>query len=472
MMSRNLVLLCLDTVRRDYFERYATRLSDRADVTFAQCRAASSWSVPSHASMLTGQLPHQHGVHTHNRDFSTIDGSEVVTSDLSDYCTACVSANVFASREYGFDNFFDEFYQISPNRRFPGGMNLLQFTWESNSSGFEQYLEFFRSAFRHEHTFNSLLNGVVAKLNDEMQGVPIPKLWDDGATAVSRQVKHVVREENEPVFLFANYMDAHGPFQHVLGFDGDSHSVPYRWSTNQLETDAINFGTESVEDNLTDVRYQRELYGAAIEYLDREVSALVHWLHESTERETTVVVTADHGENLGFDADNNLLDHTSSLTEGVLHVPFLLMNSPDGYDDVESEYFSHLELPTLIRALSRNETPDVFANRIPAELVGKSAQVDPPSETQEYWKRMIRCVYDRSEKLVWDSLDNASVYELDSTRPCWQREKQEAADLSDWAQDFFDKEISTYKSQMERDNNSEAAMTGASKSRLKELGYL
>ncbi|WP_435159099.1 alkaline phosphatase family protein [Haladaptatus sp. DFWS20] len=61
---RNVLLVCLDTVRADVFGEHANCLHRMADVSFTQCRAASSWTIPSHASMFTGQLPSVHGVHT------------------------------------------------------------------------------------------------------------------------------------------------------------------------------------------------------------------------------------------------------------------------------------------------------------------------------------------------------------------------------------------------------------------------
>ena len=64
--QRNVVVLCLDTLRKDTLDRLARRLSALADVSFENCRAASGWSVPSHASMLTGQLPSEHDVHALN----------------------------------------------------------------------------------------------------------------------------------------------------------------------------------------------------------------------------------------------------------------------------------------------------------------------------------------------------------------------------------------------------------------------
>jgi len=93
---RNIVLLCLDTVRKDFFDEYAPRLVDRADIVYDGCRAASSWSAPSHASMFTGQLPSEHGVHAYQRDFSVIDREDTFLGELPDYQALGASANVWA----------------------------------------------------------------------------------------------------------------------------------------------------------------------------------------------------------------------------------------------------------------------------------------------------------------------------------------------------------------------------------------
>lgn len=80
--SRNVVLIVLDTVRKDFFDDYAPRLQEKADNSFDRCYAPSSWTIPSHASMLTGDLPHQHGVHTYNKGFGGIDFDSTFLSDL------------------------------------------------------------------------------------------------------------------------------------------------------------------------------------------------------------------------------------------------------------------------------------------------------------------------------------------------------------------------------------------------------
>ncbi|MFC7114632.1 glycosyltransferase [Natronoarchaeum sp. GCM10025703] len=138
-MTRNVALIILDTVRKDYFDKHAPRLTALSDVSFSECRAASSWSTPSHASIMTGELPSQHGVHTHNKSFTTIDPNTAFTAELSHH-TACISANAFASTEFGFDQFFDDFISVSTDKYFPDGKNIKWWIHNREEEGLPDFL--------------------------------------------------------------------------------------------------------------------------------------------------------------------------------------------------------------------------------------------------------------------------------------------------------------------------------------------
>ncbi|MFA1610795.1 sulfatase-like hydrolase/transferase [Halobellus rubicundus] len=471
-MARNVVLICLDTVRKDFFDEFAPKINKRAEVIFSQCRAASGWSLPSHASMITGQLPHQHGIHTHNRDFSTLSPSETLFTQLPDHYSIGVSSNLYAGSAYGFDRFFDEFHDIAPHRRFPDGLDMMEFSRESDASGISEYLRFLKTVVQQEHRLKSVANGVTAKINSALRGIPIPKIWDEGATIISRKIKKRVQASSEPFFLFANYMDAHGPLQHILGFDKELHSAPYTWNSYDSGTDRIQLSETSSEHLPDSVKYHRELYSAAIDYLDRKLSMLIEWLINNTDNTTTVIITADHGDNLAYKADNHLFGHTSSLTEGILHVPFAIINPPSGYSTTETQYFSHLQLPKLIHSLVKDDTPDVFTDRIPAEVIGKSGTVDRPDEDTEYWDRMIRCVYEGQKKIVWDTLGNVDTYILNQNQPCWQDESDENSQIPAWASELFEVPISIYKSRSKQTDCSQDQVSDVTRDRLERLGYM
>jgi len=465
---RNVALLCLDTVRKDYFDEYAWRLQERADLDFSQCRAASSWSVPSHASMFTGELAHEHGVHTHNRDFGTLSREDTFLGDLPDYRALGTSANVWAGSSFGFDDLFDDFSDISPDRRFPDGIDVAMFGQRCDETGIGRQAAFARAACSHDHPLASLANGVLVQLDDWFDRLPVANPFDDGASIIAREARSQVSASTEPFALFANFMDAHGPLSHVRGYDRSLHDAPLTW-TSEMKTlsDAID------RDDQTEINRYTGLYAAAIDYLDRQVCDLVDWIYEATDHETTIVVTSDHGDELGTDADEGRWGHVdSSLSEGLLHVPLLVLNAPDGWQAVnESRYVSHLSLRELLVGLASDGVPDVTADRITAERIGHSGSLATVSEKRGTESdRLLRAVYEDERKFVWDSQGGRDVYRLDPDRPCWQTKTDETFDPGEFVEFFNDDPTEVKRRAVDADP--ETMIDEATMDRLNELGYV
>lgn len=466
-MARNVVLLCLDSVRKDYFDRFAGRLTDRADLTYGGMRAASSWSSPSHASMFTGELPSVHGVHADNNDFLGLDRDDALTGDLPEHRAVGVSANVFASSKFGFDRLFDEFHEVSTGRRLVGGLDANEFFLESDHGGPRVAFEYLIACARSDRPLRSLANGVLAGVNVASRDAPVPKLLDDGAATMSRTIRRCVAEGPEPVFLFANYTDVHIPLRPIRGFDRELHSVANDWSTDESDVWEVVEDVDGHEEYLDNFR---ALYGAAVDYLDRRIVSLIDRLERETDHETTVVVTADHGENLGYESDERLVGHKSSLSEALLHVPFVVVNPPDGYPETVPGYASHLDLRALLRAMARDEVVDVERDRVPAEIVGMSPGPDPP-DRYDYWDRAMRCVYEGDRKVVWDSLGEVTGYHLDPDRPCWQEPIDGDVEVPPWADELFPVAIDEYKRNQASVDATED-VDEVTRRRLEDLGYM
>lgn len=467
---RNIVLLCLDTVRKDLFDKYASRIIDRAGVTFDGCRAASSWSVPSHASMFTGHLPHEHGIHAHNRDFSGLDRSDTFLSRLPSYDALGVSANVWAGSSFGFDRLFDAFSDVSRDRRFPSGLDVARFGQECDADGLARYLTFLRASLTHDRPFASLANGAMVQLADSLSGLPVPNPIDDGAQVLAREAQSLVRNHGEPFVLFINFMDAHGPLHHVRGYDRALHEAPLSW-----RSDAIDWREAIETDDTEELARYKGLYAAAVDYLDRKVIELVEWLTANTARETTVVVTSDHGDNLGTDVDDNRWGHVeSSLTEGLLHVPLAVLNGPEDVDrpsDTTEGYVSHLRLGDLCVGLANSEWPEVTTDRIVAERFGHSGRLSTVEQHRgTEADRLVRAVYDNERKYVWGSTGNPVVYRLDPTQACWQGRLSESFDPARFADEFAEPATTTKRAAETGDET--ATVDDTVRSRLDDLGYV
>jgi hypothetical protein len=436
--------------------------------------------------MVTGRLPSAHGVHAAAPRLDALDRDETLAGDLPSHRFLGVSANVYAGSAYGFDALFDEFVDVRRDHRYPAGLDVSTYVEEATAPGLGRYRDVLWASLTHDRPGASLLNAAAGQVHTltSRDGplASLPSPFDDGAVPARRAALDRVRDGDEPFVLFANLMEGHEPHRDTLGYDRSLYDVPRGWSSRHLETWDAEDRTPAVERDLD--RF-RDLYGASVEYLDRAVAGFVDDLRAATDRETTVVVTADHGENLGYPADDGHLGHVSSLTEGVLHVPLVLVNPPAGYDARITEPVSHLDLRRLLAGLAAGETPDVRRDRVPAEVVGLTPGNEPLRETDpDYWGRHRRCLYVDGTKREWDDAGGARVVTLDPDRPCWQRatdatdtiDATGAADAADAAgvsdgEAAFPVPLAAYEPADGDEGGADATPDPAVERRLRDLGY-
>lgn len=420
--------------------------------------------------MLTGRLASEHGVHTNNLDYSTIPHDQTFLSDLQGYRTIGVSANPWASSAFGFDDHFDQFVDISRSSVFAGGMDARNF--DESKQGAARYIDFVRQCLDQKHPIRSLGNGLLYKLESSSRTWPIPKPFDDGARLVTKHSLRAISKTKEPFFLFTNFMDAHTPHHRTLQFGREAQSVPSDWSSFALDDQEINVRGNAPD--RTDLRYFKRLYAASIMYLDRVVAEFIDDVRDRCERETVFVITADHGENLCTESDDGLLGHTGSLSEGLLHVPLLVVGS-SRVNCNNDGLMSHVILPDLLLALSHEEPMTIDQKTIAAELIGiglDTWDIEHGSPEYEYWNRKIRCAYRDDTKVVWDSLGDVHKYRFNRQRPNWQSEldggPKEA--VPDWATDLF--KIPLEDAGEVGSQTTEGKLSSSVSSRLSDLGYI
>lgn len=456
-MGRDLVVICLDSVRKDVFDEVATRTQELADISFDSCRAGSSWSAPSHASMISGELPHEHHVTTHSRSFDSLPPERTVFDSLNEYRKVGISGNIYAGPSYGFDHYFDEFFTLDRGTRFPEALEPKSDTHGLSIRGIGSYLY---DCLWNRHTLKSVLNGVTGAISSRSMG--LAGLVDEGARPGLRLARRKLQNSSEPVFAFLNLMEGHIPYRPAQYLDANLYQgVPDGWSSAEK-------GVWELIRNEYDERYwnwRNQLYRATVDYLDRSISEFARAIDE----ETVIIVTADHGDNLGTETDEGLANHKSSLSEGVLHVPLYILNAPET-DTQTGQYVSHLELPAIIKGCASGHIPDVARDQIFAELGGLSAGPDP-CEDSEYYDRALRCAYSDDSKIVWDSVGDCFRYELDPRRTNWQKCTGTQDHPPSWALERFNNGISTFK-QKAIDAEEQIAIDSSTANRLEELGYL
>lgn len=411
-MTRNIVFIVLDTVRKDYFDNHASRIQDLSTKSFSRCKSASSWSVPSHASMLTGELAHQHGCSAIQPTFGTIDPSDTFLADLDNFNKMGISSNIFVSSRFGFSSFFDSFYDINPNLHFQNGIDIHQFLRETENQGIQRYLEYFVRSFQENNTIKSLANGIIDKSKPLTRKLPYTKRGDKGTKRTLHKARSIARGADEPYFLFINLMEAHTPFQPRSAYDHSIFNVPHSWSSNEYNYWDLIANPDTHREYF---ERRKELYSASIDYLDRIVSEFVSDIQQG---ETTFIITSDHGENIG---ENGELGHRTTLSERTLHVPLEII-SPNADSEVIQEQVSQLQMPEIVHKIANNSNVDFSkfdfqSVPVSSEILGMCPGPElPRSVDQRFWKRGIRCVYVDGYKYIWDSISDC--YKINMEKGC------------------------------------------------------
>lgn len=295
----DLLLISIDTLRADHLGAYGypratsphiDALATRG-VVFDNTMSTSSWTLPVHASLLTGLYPSQHQI----RDDGVRLPSRIPTlaGALRDagYHTFAVVSQVYVSRAFGFERGF-------------------------------------------AHFDDELIQG--GKTN------PIAEL------VVDRFFEALDSADERPFFAFVHFFDPHWPYtppgEFAHRFVDPDYPGPIDGSMSSL--------APWFDSNLTLDPVDREqmiaLYDAEIAYLDDQLGRLFEGLRERGRLEDTVVVlTADHGEEF---REHQQLGHGRTLYEEQLRVPLIIAGAgafPPG--EHRSDLASTIDVaPTLL----------------------------------------------------------------------------------------------------------------------------
>ncbi len=278
----NIVVVVQDTQRRDRLTPYGyardvspnlARVAERGTV-FDNAYSTSSWTWPSTASLLTGMLPAQHGVH----------------SDRSCYLDRRLRVLPEALREAGYRTAgFSGSRIVLPGKGF--------------DQGFQRF-DSFRGTFRKSADL-----------------VPLALDW--------------MREHaDERFFCYLHLVDTHGP--HLFGEEARARfapGAPEDWEPALFQeyTQLLRTGSGRRADGTLDpslvvpaahAEHLSALYDASVFEGDRWLGEIVSTLEElGLDDRTVVVFTSDHGEEL---FDHGKLEHGHTLHGELVRVPLVI----------------------------------------------------------------------------------------------------------------------------------------------------
>ncbi len=365
MERPNVVFLVLDTLRRDKTSVY----SDEVDFTdnleafsqeatvFRDAVACSSWTLPSHAAMFTGEHPWNLG--TTQRNLSVEYGGDTLVERLEEkgYRSTCITVNGWLSGQFGVTRGFDTVDNLST-----GGFSEVL---TSARRKMDEWL-----AREGLESIKRLLVRTGNRLfHYWMAGSETEKVLENG--------KEFIESGEEPFLLFMNLMDAHEPYFPPLEYR-EKHGAPDPREVCQDPTDHHTGRKEADFDSI------HRIYDASVDYMDDCIGDFFSYLKENgLWEETIVIVTSDHGQMLGED---NEYGHQFSLAEPLVSVPLMVK----GMDRQEIEHQVDLqELYDLIPALVDGETPETGTEYVLGgyDFPGMMRPRIPQDRWEEFYRR-------------------------------------------------------------------------------------
>ncbi len=306
----SVLLVTIDTLRADRvgcygYGRDTTPVLDALaaeGVLFENALTSANTTAPSHATMLSGLHPVEHGT-TNNG--MPLDPQVTVLPDVlvrEGYETAAfVSGFTLVDEACGLAGRFDRY-----------GDNLLAFPWLPEAA---LELRLGKSLSRV-----ALRRGVEIWRGDR----PAEETVGEALAWLDRRAE---RDTAAPFFLWVHCYDPHVPYEPPPpydtrfdpDYDGDASGDWYHVGTEERRAIAASEA---------DRRHLEALYDGEIAYTDAWLGRLLEGLERhGLAGETLVIVTSDHGEGLG--EHGYFYDHGTYLYDTEMRVP-LVLRFPDG----------------------------------------------------------------------------------------------------------------------------------------------
>lgn len=298
---RIVLLLSLDTLRADHlgvygYERFTSPVIDtlaREGVVFEDASSTASWTLPSHASILTGLNPFTHGV---------LSSRTVLPENVPTLASILKEAGWQTAAVVNVEWLKKENYHLTRD--------------------FDHYLWAPSTLSRRS-----------------------PSTW-----VTDQAIEWLTELGDEPLLLFAHYYDVHSDYVSdpayeklfVTPYDGPVDGTGWQLKQASLPDDYIAFCQESfdperckfadefvVDDSVVkldfdedDLRHLVQLYDAQIRQLDAELGRLFAALRRlDLMDETLLIVTSDHGEEF---REHGRFEHFLTAYQESVRVPLIV----------------------------------------------------------------------------------------------------------------------------------------------------
>ena len=297
---RGVLVISIDSLRADHLSSYGylakfrpeiptspnidERLAEQG-ILFENALSTTSWTVPAHMAMLSGQPNEIHGV---VKAVSQLPGTRSLLAQhfsRAGWRTAGFYSGPNLHPYFGFSRGFDQYINCT-------GSSIDQSTFDSSDPDGMDDLTAMRRTAHHGSTGDQL----VERFSDWFEDL----------------------DENESFFAFVHFWDVHYDYDPPAEFE--VFDPDYKGDVTGGNIASLT--TKQLPNPRRDLDHIVALYDGEIRFTDSNVAKILDLL-EGTGRfdNTIVVVVSDHGEEFG---EHGRLGHNKTLNEEVLRVPLIM----------------------------------------------------------------------------------------------------------------------------------------------------
>jgi arylsulfatase A-like enzyme len=427
-------------------------------IKFERAYSPAPWTVPVHGSLFSGQLPSHNGTHRKSKLFKkSADKSLAGTLSGAGYQTAGFSANPWLSSELQFNTGFDHFESLSGAPPFPDEPTAPETPVGElySTDGMRNVLRWISDG----NPFKRFVNGVWKRYLDTGAGV----------NRINESIiEWVNNQEDEQMFVFANYMDVHDPhYDDFLSWSNlDLPPASKRINTNKSRCQAAYSKQVDFMSEPEDPERASHLYDSAIRQVDEGLRDLFDELEGMIDfDESLVVILGDHGESLG---ENNYWGHGTYIHEALIRVP-LIISPPEGDLSIDSnqpisliditEYITNITDTSMGEENDDTNESSSGGKPIFAETIGPRLNMEEPS-LQDGFEAVILDEYKLVRNRATGDTELTSIDDQD----------EQTEDNQKRLEALLDKQRSDVSQQNAAEG--EEAISEEMRSRLSDLGYL
>ena len=314
-------------------------------LVYRRAVAAAPWTVPSHGAMFFGRYPSELGFHEYDFEGSRMAGTLADDLAATGRAARAISANPWVPQtdalRAGFGAMWDVTHLIDPFAL--RIINKLRHHWGYKGSG--------------------------------------KRVTDLALDWIDR-----LSPRAQPWFLFLNFMDPHAPYAPPPS--KERAFAPGIDPARVAEARMYNSGRVTLTSE--DRTAVQNLYDGEIAEMDEAFGQLLRGLEKRgyDSKNLLLIVTADHGENLG---EHGLIGHLLGMSDALLHVPLLISGPGVPSGEVVSPVQT-VQLRATVRVLLGLEALPDIAPPLPPWGPPPSLLISERSQMQWYfdWFRDVK----------------------------------------------------------------------------------